>query len=132
MTNPTTSMSSFVVFTEVNPWNGEASTLKFWICRFQAWYDETRKAKFNSDVEKAYCYVLMHLHGKEETYTEMKLDELEAVKADSNYIFDEATLISLLIDLQEFFKVKTSAQQSLEHLKKMTQGAQSIDELHQD
>src|SRR5438445_9441745 len=62
----------------------------------------------------------------------MKLDELEAIKSDGDHVFDEATLASLLVDLQEFFKVKTSAHQALEQLKKMTQESQSIDEFLHD
>ena len=74
----------------------------------------------------------MCLRGKGETYAEMKLDELDAIKADGEHEINEATLASLLLDLQEFFKVKTSAHQALEMLKKMRQGTQSIDEFLRD
>src|SRR5437660_1097339 len=108
-----TPVSTFVAFAEVKPWDGDPATLKFWICHFCAWYKETRRMKFDEDTKKACQYVLLSLRGKRASYAEMKLNELELAELDEEHFFNKAMLMSLLVNLQEFFKVKMSAHQAL-------------------
>lgn len=120
------STSTFMAFAEVEPWDGDPATLKFWIYQFHVWYNETGKIKFNRDVKKACHYMLLCLREKGAHYAELKLNELNNM--DDDHAFWEETLDSLLANLQEFFKIKTNAQQALKQLKRMHQSGQSIDE----